>query len=53
MKDVKIPEELVEKTNKVLDELEEAVLGEKVEARRLGRSGVRAGAAYPMYGVPD
>jgi hypothetical protein len=51
MKNVNIPQELVQKTHEVLDELEESVLGEKVEARRLGKTGLRAGAR-PMYGLP-
>ena len=51
MKNVTIPQELVQKTHDVLDELEQAVLGEKVEARKIGRTGLRAGA-QPLYGVP-
>ena len=53
MKNVNIPQELVQKTNEVLDEVEQAVLGETVEARKLGKSGVRAGM-IPLYGCsPD
>lgn len=51
MKNVTIPQELVQKTHEVLDELELAVLGEKVEARKLGKTGLRAGA-MPLYGTP-
>jgi hypothetical protein len=51
MKNVTIPQELVQKTHEVLDELEQAVLGEKVEARKIGRTGLRAGV-QPLYGVP-
>jgi hypothetical protein len=51
MKNVNIPQELVQKTHEVLDELEQAVIGEKIAARKLGKTGVRAGAR-PLYGLP-
>jgi hypothetical protein len=50
MKNVTIPQELVQKTNEVLDEVEQAVLGRKAQPPKLGKTALRAGV--PAYGLP-
>ena len=52
MKQIKPPQPLLERTNEVLDELEREVFGTKRQPRVTPKTGIRAGAMRPLYGMP-